>query len=161
MKTSKSKQPTAKITAQPHIPNVGPTHEPKPRKLDVQDRPTKFYTALGHLLQAVIDRGPKGCIAHMSAFRQAADLLLHPEAHSRSGVLLEADNGSRWFLLDLNHHGERFHLQLADHHAPCGGYFLRIDENTEPRASTAAFVLFHLSAILGDPTVIEARVLNN
>lgn len=161
MKPSKNKQPITKITAQPHNPTARSTSGSHPHGVPVQHGSVTFYTALGRLLQGVVDRGTKGCLAHTDAFRLAADLLLHPEAHAKHGVLLEADNSSMWFLLDLNHDGERFHLQLADNHAPCGGYFLRIHEDHEPRTSTAAFILFHLAAILSDPTISEARIFNN
>lgn len=161
MKTSKNKQPITKTTAHPPNHNGGPTHEPKFSVLNVPDLPTSFYTALGQLLQAVIDRGTKGCLAHARVFRQAARLLQRPDAHAGNGVCLEINNGSMWFMLELNHFGEGFHIQLADYEAPCGGYFFRIPENPELSPGSAAFILFHLAAILGDPTVIEARIINN
>ncbi|WP_257306518.1 hypothetical protein [Geothrix campi] len=161
MKPSKNQQPITKTTAQPHNPNGRPTTEPKFSQLDVQDLPASFYIALGRLLQTVCDRGTKGCLAHTDAFRQAADLLLHPEALAKDGVLLEVINHSMTFQLDLNHHGETFHLQLADYHAPCGSYFFRIPEDPVLSSGSAAFILLHIAAILGDPTVIEARIFNN
>lgn len=161
MKPGKNKQPITKTTAQPHNPNGRQTSGSHPHGVPVQHGSASFYTALGRLLEAVIDRGTKGCIAHASVFRQAADLLLHPEAQAKSGVRLEVHNGSMWFLLALNHDGEAFHLQFADYHAPCGSYHLQNPKNPKVNPTTAAFVLFHIAAVLANPTVLEAKIITN
>jgi hypothetical protein len=147
--------------AQSHDSDRHPANGSHPDEVDVQDVPASFHTALGQLLQAVVNRGIKGCRAHSAVFRQAADLLLHPEDHAKNGVCLEVHNSTMWFLLDLNHEGEKFQLQFADYHAPCGGYFLRIPDDPELSPSAAAFILFHIAAVFGDPTVIQGRVINN
>lgn len=161
MNTRMNKRPIPVNTVQAHAPHTTPAIGPHPAAPAVQHVPVSFYTALGQLLQSVIERGTEGCLAHSSVFRQAVDFLLHPDAHAKSGVFLEMENNSVWFLLDLNHPGEKFQLQLADYQAPCGGYFLRIREDTKLSPTTAAFVLLHLAKVLGDPKVIWAGILNN
>lgn len=159
MKTSKN-NPNTNTKAQPHNPNARSTSGSQPDEVDVQHVSVSFYTALGQLLQAVVNPRINACHEHRIAFRQAANLLLNPVNHAGEGVCLEVSNNSMWFLLDLNHSGEKFHLQLADNHAACGGYSFRIHEDPELSPSSAAFILFHIAAILGDPTVIQGLTIN-